>query len=280
LPFVEIKDGRLYYEIYGEGPPLVLIHGAWASHQWWRWQAPVLARDYKVFLLDVRGHGQSSPLRRAYSVEGFTKDLRSFLQQVEVDEPVLIGWSMGGIISMQYCMNYPSEVKALVLIATRAHRNPRLKLRILFALFQARLGLLMDFTAPRKYDRTAKKFPYGYQDLLEKQVKDMLSSNTPKEVFEWVMADLTNNPRENFLDVIKSIWNWEAGGKLKNIRIPTLILVGGKDNLTPPHFSRRIHEAIPFSKLVTVDNAGHFVALERPEVVNTEIIKFLKSIGY
>ena len=92
---------------------------------------------------------------------------------------------MGGIISMQYCMDYPSEVKALVLIATRAHRNPRLKLRILFALFQARLGLLMDFTAPRKYDRTAKKFPYGYQDMLEKQVKDMLSSNTPKEVFEW-----------------------------------------------------------------------------------------------
>ncbi len=88
------------------------------------------------------------------------------------------------------------------------------------------------------------------------------------------MADLTINPRENFLDVIKSIWNWEAGGKLKNIRIPTLILVGGKDNLTPTHFFRRIHEAIPFSKLVTVNNAGHFIALERPEVVNTEIIKF------
>ena len=280
MPFVEIKDGRIYYDVRGEGRPLVLIHGAWVSRQWWRWQVPALARDYKVFSLDVRGHGQSSPLRGAYSVEGFIKDLRSFLQKVEIDEAVLIGWSMGGIISMQYSMDYPSEVKALVLIATQAHRNPRLKLRILFQLFQARLGLLMDFTAPRKYDRTAKKFPYGYQDLLEKQVKDMLSSNTPEEVFEWVMADLTNNPRENFLDVIKSIWNWEAGKKLKRIRIPTLIIVGKNDSLTPPHFSRRIHETIPYSKLVTVDNAGHFVALERSELVNTGILNFLKTVGY
>ena len=280
MPFVDVKDGRIYYDVHGEGRPLVLIHGAWASQQWWRWQVPALARDYKVFSLDIRGHGQSSPLKGVYSVEGFTKDLRSFLQKVEVDESVLIGWSMGGIISMQYSMDYPSEVKALVLIATQAHRNPRLKLRILFQLFQARLGLLMDFTAPRKYDRTAKKFPYGYQDLLEKQVKDMLSSNTPEEVFEWIVADLTNNPRENFLDVIKSVWNWEAGEKLKRIRIPTLIIVGKNDSLTPPHFSRRIHETIPYSKLVTVDNAGHFVALERSELVNTGILNFLKTVGY
>jgi len=260
----------------GEGPPLVLIHGVWASHQWWRWQAPVLARDYKVFLLDVRGHGQSSPLQRAYSVEGFTQDLRSFLQQVEVDKPVLIGWSMGGIISMQYCMDYPSEVKALVLIATLGHRDLRLKFRILFDFFQARLGLLMDFTAPRKYDRTAKKFSYGYHDLLEKQVRNMLSPNTSEEVFKWVMADLTNNPRESFLDVIKSIWNWEAGEKLRRIKIPTLILVGKDDTLTPPHFSRLIHKAIPFSELEIVDNAGHYIAIERPELVNTKILNFLK----
>lgn len=278
MPFVDVKDGRLYYDVHGEGPPLVLIHGAWASHQWWRWQVPVLARDYKVFSLDVRGHGQSSPLKGVYSVEGFTKDLRSFLQKVEVDEPILIGWSMGGFISLQYSLDYPFSVKALVLIATQAHRNPRLKLRVLLALFQARLGLLMDFTAPRKYDRTAKQFPYGYQNLLKKQVKDMLSPHTPKEVFKWVMADLTNNPRENFLDVIKSIWNWEAGGQLKNIRIPTLILVGGKDNLTPPHFSRRIHEAIPFSKLEIVDSASHFIAIEYPERVNRKILKFLETV--
>jgi pimeloyl-ACP methyl ester carboxylesterase len=279
VPFVEVEDGRLYYDVSGKGPSLVLIHGAWASHEWWRWQVPELSKDYQVLSVDVRGHGRSSPLKAAYSVDGFTRDLESFLQKVEIDQAVLVGWSMGGIISMEYCLNHPSKVRALILIATRGHRNPQMKRRIMFQYLQARLSLIMDFTSPRKYDRAAEGFS-GEQERVKREVENMLSPITPREAFDWVMADLTNNPRENYFEVAKSIWTWEAGEELKRINVPTLIMVGEKDSRTPPRFSHLLHAEIPNSKLVIVENASHCLALERPQVVNEEIIKFLKSLGY
>ncbi|UCE51430.1 MAG: alpha/beta hydrolase [Desulfobacterales bacterium] len=279
MPFIEVKDDRLYYESYGKGRPLVLIHSAWASHEWWQWQVPDLSRGYQVFLYDVRGHGQSTPLRDVFSVEGFTKDLEIFLQRLQIDETVLIGWSMGGIIAMQNCLDHPTKVKALILIATSGHRIPGLKLRIYSHYLQALLSLLMDFAQPRKYDRSAQQFPQ--QNLwLEHQVRNMLSPLASKEVFDWVLTDIRDNPRENFFTVIKSLWNWEAGNKLRQIKVPTLIMAGQDDTLAPPRFSQLLHDTIPNSRLRIIENTSHYLVLERPELVNAEILKFLKEIGY
>jgi pimeloyl-ACP methyl ester carboxylesterase len=279
VPYVEVENGKLYYTVNGSGPPLVLLHGAWASHEWWQWQVPDFARAYQVYSYDARGHGKSTPLRDVFSVEGFTKDLEIFLQRLQINETLLIGWSMGGIISMQFCLNHPKKVKALILIATSGHRIPGLKLRIYSHYFQALLGLLMDFAQPRKYDRSAQQFPR--QNLwLEHQVRNMLSPLASKEVFNWVLTDIRDNPRENFFTVIKSLWNWEAKDKLRQIMVPTLIMAGQNDTLAPPRFSQLLHDSIPNSKLQIIENASHYLVLERPELVNAEIIKFLKGIGY
>jgi len=130
VPFVDVEDARLFYEIKGQGYPLVLLHGAWASHRWWRWQIPDLSQHYKVIAFDVRGHGQSTPLENVYSVKGFVRDMDIAFRSIGAQMPVLVGWSMGGIISMQYCMDYPGSAKALILIATRGHKNPGLKIKV------------------------------------------------------------------------------------------------------------------------------------------------------
>ena len=280
MPFADVKEGRLYYEARGEGRPLVLIHGAWASHEWWRWQVPELSSYYQVVVLDVRGHGRSSPLKTAYSVEGFAEDLDILLEGIGIDETVLVGWSMGGMIAMQYCLNSPSKVKALVLIATRGHRNPQLKLRILLQYVQAQLRLLMDFTAPRKYDRAAERFPGPGAAWLEREVERMLSPSAPEEVHNWVMAQIREKPRENYFEVAKSFWNWGVGDELKRIGVPTLVMVGANDNRTPPRFSRLLEAAIPESRLVIVEGEGHCLPMECSERVNGEIIRFLKDVGY
>jgi pimeloyl-ACP methyl ester carboxylesterase len=279
VPYVDVENGKLYYTVNGSGPPLVLLHGAWASHGWWQWQVPDFAQAYQVYSYDARGHGKSTPLRDVFSVTGFTKDLEILLQRLQINETVLIGWSMGGIISMQFCLNHPKKVKALILIATSGHRIPGLKLRIYSHYFQAILGLLMDFAQPRKYDRSAQQFPR--QNLwLEHQVRNMLSPLASKEVFNWVLTDIRDNPRENFFTVIKSLWNWEAKDKLRQIMVPTLIMAGQNDTLAPPRFSQLLHDVIPNSKLLIIENTSHYLVLERPELVNAEIVRFLKSIGY
>ena len=280
MPFIDVEKGSLYYTVNGLGPPLILLHSAWATNEWWRWQIPALSRHYRTYALDVRGHGKSSPLEKVYSVEGFSRDLEIFLRKLELEATVLLGWSLGGIIAMQYCLDHPSHVKALVLIATQGHKNPRLKPRFILNFFQAQLSLLMDFTQPRKYDRGSQRFPSQSNLVLEKQVRNMLSPQTPREALDWIIADITNNPRTAYWEVIRSVWNWEAGEKLKQIKVPTLILVGDRDSLTPPQISHRLHGSIPNSKLIIVKNASHYVVLEHPEFVNTEILDFLKDIGY
>ena len=279
MPFVKAEEDRLFYDITGKGRPLVLIHGVWASHEWWRWLVPALARNYYVITPDVRGHGQSSPLKSAYTVNGFAKDLDLLLQSMGIHEVVLVGWSMGGIISLEYGLNYPSKVKALILIATRGHRNPKLKRRIILQYLQARLSLLMDFTAPRKYDRASGGFP-RQKIWLEREVEKMLSPEASKEVQGWVMSDIKNNPSENYFEVAKSIWNWGADKKLKGIKVPTLIMVGDKDTRMPPRFSRLLHATIPNSRLIIVEDAGHCLPMERPEQVHREITSFLKEVDY
>jgi pimeloyl-ACP methyl ester carboxylesterase len=154
-----------------------------------------------------------------------------------------------------------------------------MKHRILFEYFKARLNLLMDLASPRKYDRVAETFP-GEKERVEKEVKSMFSPTTPKEVFDWVMADLINNPRKNYFEVARNLWDWGAGEELRRINVPTLIMVGEKDDWTPPSFSRLLHDQIPSSKLVILEDAGHCLPLERPERLNTEILKFLKTVGY
>ncbi|MDI6814818.1 MAG: alpha/beta hydrolase [Dehalococcoidales bacterium] len=275
MPFVEVENGRLYYEISGKGRWLVLIHGAWASHEWWRWQVPELSQTYKVLSLDVRGHGQSSKLERPYHVDGFTRDLEALFQEVGVDEVALVGWSMGGIISMQYYLNYPSKVKALVLIATRAHRNPKLKLRMRLRYIQTRLNLIVNSILDFKGYSS-----FTYEGQLRREVKSMLSPATPREVVDWVIADLINNPRESFFEVAKSFWDWEAGDRLTMVRVPTLIMVGEKDTRTPPRFSHLIHEKIPGARLAIIQNHGHCLPQECPQIVNAEIISFLKDASY
>lgn len=91
MSFIEVEDGRFFYDASGEGLSIVFIHGAWAFHEWWRWQVPELSKKYKVLSLDVRGHGQSSPLKAVYSFSGFTRDLDILLQKVGIDEAVLVG---------------------------------------------------------------------------------------------------------------------------------------------------------------------------------------------
>jgi len=280
VPFVQVENGRLYYTVKGSGRPLVLLHSAWATNEWWRWQIPALSRNYRTYAPDVRGHGQSTPLERAHSVEGFSKDLEIYLKKLGLETPVLVGWSLGGIISLQYCLDHAANIKALVLIATQGHKNPRLKLRFILHFLQAQLSLLMDFTQPRKYDRSIRKFPSYNGELLERQVRNMLSPDTPGDVLDWIIADITKNPRQNYFEIIRSVWNWDAGHKLKHIKVPTLILVGDRDTLTPPRVSHLLHANIPHSRLVIVEGASHYLTLEHPQRVNTEILNFLQEIDY
>lgn len=280
MPFAELETGRIYYEKKGAGKPLVLLHGAWASHGWWQWMVPALSRCYCVFSLDMKGHGRSDPITEKYTIDRYADDLDMFLQAVGIDHAVFAGWSMGGMISIQFSLKCPEKVGGLILIATRGHRHPGYKRRILFKYFHSRLMLLMNLGQPRSFDKADGLFPGEKVDEIDEEIRKMVLPSASKEALDWIRKDLKRYPRENFFPVIRSLWNWSAEERLPGIDAPALVLAGDQDNVTPLKFSRRLFDAIPHARLSVLENAGHCAVLEQPDIVSKQIVRFLEDIGY
>lgn len=280
MPWAEVPDGRIYYHVEGSGPPVVLIYGAWACHRWWKEQIPALAGHYTVFAIDVRGHGRSSDLPQTASVPDFSRDLRHVLTGLGIEAAVLVGWSMGAFIALQYCMDYGSRIPGLVLIATRAVKSARMKIRVLYQYLQSLLHMLSVFSAPRSYSRSEDALSPARDLWYRTQARKMLTPGAPEELCRWVADELAGTPRRNYFEVAWSICDWEAGPGLAKITCPTLILVGENDHVTSPSYSRFINDRIPGSNLVVLPGQGHYLALEQPGVVNRHILAFLSQIGY
>ncbi|MEM1677221.1 MAG: alpha/beta hydrolase [Nitrososphaerota archaeon] len=265
---------EIYYEVYGEGRPLVLIHGAWASHEWWRMQIPELSKYYKVVAMDVRGHGKSARLEKPTTVEKLAEDLDMLLDHLKVDEVVMIGWSMGGMISTQYYFMHPEKVKALILLASRLFKRPRMLLEAYLRVWREMLTVFMDFADYEGFESTK------YEDFVRRELEKSFHPNTPREVIEWAVRDLTENRRRDYLNLVKTLSRYDASKKLGEIKVPTLIIAGDRNDTVPLDYLKRAKEMIPNSKLIILEGYGHYFLLEAPERVNKEILEFLRSIGY
>lgn len=280
MPFLKLINGSIYYEIQGQGSPLVFIHGAWSSHHWWKYQVSAFARNYQVLTYDLRGHGQSHSHINNYDIPFLAIDLKILLQNIGLDETVLIGWSLGGMISIELYLQHPQMIKALVLISTRAQHQPIWKRKTWLSYLYARLNLMINLSAPRKYNIQEASFPQE-KALMEAEMGKMSSAAINPEVWEWIKSDFKNFSVKNYWPIAQSLGHWEVSKEiLKTIHIPTLILAGEKDQITTPSSAESLHQAIPNSHLTLIKEAGHLLPLEQPQLVNNYIGEFLKSINY
>ncbi|MCS7126033.1 MAG: alpha/beta hydrolase [Aigarchaeota archaeon] len=271
MPYI---NNEIYYEVFGEGRALILIHGAWASHEWWRMQIPEFSKYYKVIALDVRGHGKSVKLEKPTTVEKLAEDLDLLLKHLNIEEVALAGWSMGGMIATQYYFMHPEKVKALIMLASRLFKRPKMLMEAYLRVWREMLTMFMDFADFEGFESSR------YEDLVRREIEKTFHPNTPQEVKEWAIKDLTENRRREYLNLVKTLSKYDASKKLREIKVPTLIMAGDKDDRVPLDYVRRAKEMIPNSKLIILEGYGHYFLLEVPEIVNKEILEFLKNIGY
>jgi len=257
--YAPVKDGALFYTIQGKGPWLVFIHGAWTNHKWWRLIVSTLSRHFRILCFDLRGHGESTKLQTPYSVRGFASDLDAILSYNEIDECVLIGWSLGGCIAMQYCIDAPKKVKAQVLISTRSKKDFKMKLEIFLFKYLARLHVV------------------SFENQIIRRFHRMFLPETPAEIVDWATHELLRASKDFFI-IADSFLNWKLRGDLRDIRIPSLIITGDKDELVPKKFSVQIHKELPFGRLVILKNCSHVAILDRPEEICKAIQEFLDNI--
>lgn len=280
MPYFHTPRGKLHYIVMGHGPPLIPLHGAWASHAWWKEQIKDLSSDYTIYAIDMLGHGGSSDLEGASSIEEFSDCLYQFMIRENIPDAVLVGWSMGGFIGMQMAMDHPERVRGLILIAARAQRSPRMKARVIFQYFKNLLTMLAIFSEPRNYKKSRPREGAFVNPWLKTEARKHLSRDATPDLVDWMAAEMAKTPFRNYFEIARSIWNWNPAEKISSIQAPTLIMAGDQDSIVSPKYSEFIANHIPGSSLKILEAAGHYCILDDARRVNRSIREFLKDMGY
>lgn len=245
-----VEPVRLRFRAAGEeGPFILLVHGAGASSLTWLRALCSLGRRARALAPDLPGHGQTTE-GAAPGIESYREALRAFALAQKLPRPWIAGHSMGGAVAIDYALAYPGEVAGLVLCATAARLpvDPGL------------LELIEHRFAGFHRAFAAEAFGSG---LLP---GDALAA----------ARDLLTAPRAVVLADFRACASYDAGHRLADLRLPTLVLAGAQDRVTPPALARELAGGIAGARFVEVPEAGHMLPWEQPARVAHEILGFLE----
>jgi 3-oxoadipate enol-lactonase len=262
---VHVNGLDMYLEDLGPrtGRPIVLIHGFPFSHEMWIPQISLLTKSYRVIAYDVRGLGKSSVGDAQYTFEYLVDDLIGLLDRLDIEKAVLCGLSMGGYIALRAAERNPERLSGLILADTQARADSNeAKLKRTAAIIAVKTNGL------GAYAEVFMKTAFAKQSFTEKTdavdaIRRVIESNSAAGITNALVALATRT------DTTES---------LRNIEVPTLILVGEYDELTPPSVSQELHQRIPKSELHVVSRAAHMSNLENAEEFNAYVLNFLSSL--
>jgi 3-oxoadipate enol-lactonase len=259
-----VNGVNLAVEVRGEGPAVLFVHGYPFDRTIWRDQIDSLD-GYRRIAPDLRGMGQSDAPDLGYGMGIYADDLAALLDALGVNEVVLCGLSMGGYVIFEFLRRWRHRVRALILMDTRAEADSAEGRRARdAAAATAREGgaaavgetLLPKVLAPGSDERAPE---------LVKRVRTMIAA-TPVAGMVGALAAMRD--RHDSTGLLPTL----AG-------LPTLVVVGEEDVLTPPDAARRMATLIPAARLVVIPGAGHVPPLERPSETTAEIREFLRVVG-
>jgi pimeloyl-ACP methyl ester carboxylesterase len=269
VPYATIGNIDIYYEIHGppDAPPLVLI-GGWASYRWiWFRQVPAFKERYRCIVFDNRGTGKSSKPDYPYTMEMMAADTVGLLETLGIESAHILGISMGGLIGQQIALSYPEKVRSLILVST--HFGGPNHIPIPDNIVALLVALPTETITYEQAREMRYKATFSPEFLEENQ-------GLMKQIDEWVVK----HPAPLFAQVHQSsaTGEFDSESELKNINSPTLILHGANDFTILPKNSELLAERIPNSKLQFIEDAAHFVIVERYEEFNNAVMSFIDEV--
>lgn len=257
MPRIPVQDIWLHYEETGAGEPLLFIHGLGSSGRDWEMQIPFFARDYRVVVFDLRGHGQSDKPGGPYSMPQFAADTAQLIQALNIAPVHVVGISLGGMIALQLAVDRPALVKSLVIV----NSGPEFVART----FKERLAVLQRFlivrlVGMRKMGEVLARrlFPKPEQEALRATLVERWAQNDPRA----------------YRDAMRAIVGWSVADRLGEIDIPTLVVAADED-YTPISAKEAYVARMRRAELAVIHDARHAVPVERPDEFNEVVGAFL-----
>lgn len=257
MPFISVHDVSLYYEETGAGEPLLFIHGLGSSGRDWEMQVGFFARNYRVVVFDLRGHGQSDKPRGPYTIPLFASDTAGLIETLGIAPAHVVGISLGGMIALQLAADRPELVRSLVVV----NSGPEFVARTLKErLAVAQRFLIVRLVGMRKMGEILARrlFPKPEQGALRAMLAERWAENDPRA----------------YRDAMRAIVGWSVADRLGAIDIPTLVVAADED-YTPVSAKEAYVAKMPRAELVVIRDARHAVPVERPDEFNAIVGTFL-----
>jgi pimeloyl-ACP methyl ester carboxylesterase len=257
MPRLRINGIDLYFEVMGQGQPVLFIHGLGSSSRDWEPQTACFARRYQVVTFDLRGHGQSEKPPGPYSMPLFASDAAELLKALGLAPAHVVGISLGGMIALQLAADSPALVRSLVI----ANAGPEYVVRTLKERWQVASRLLMvRLLGMRRLGEVLGKrlFPKPGQIAL-------------RQLFAKRWAE--NDPRA-YLASMHAIIGWSVTDRLAGIGVPTLVVAADQD-YTPVAVKAACVARMPRAELIVIQDSRHATPVEHPTPFNEATMAFL-----
>jgi 3-oxoadipate enol-lactonase len=257
-----VRGIEFAYEEYGQGAALVLLHGFPFNRSMWREQIEALSSKHRVITPDLRGHGETEVTASA-TMEEMADDVAALLDTLEVKRAVVGGLSMGGYVALAFARKYPERLQALILADTRSQADTEEARANREKMAERALKEGMATIAEMQLPKLLAPETRARKPETVKRVREMIAATRPEGA---VAALCGMKSRQDQTDL------------LSQIKVPTLIIVGREDELTPPHDAEVMHKAIKNSRLVNIPNAGHVSNIENALQFNHALQEFLGAL--
>ena len=254
-------DIELYYTDQGSGQPVVLIHGfPLNGESWGKQQAALLDAGYRVIAYDRRGFGASTKVASGLDYDTFAADLHALLEDLDLSDVVLVGFSMGALVAQRFAIDHPHLVRRMVLVSGVFDRTAEERSAIVARVADVRAGAYRDSIQPALDRWFTPDFAAAHPDVVQ-AVRDRMLAN---EVLSYADAyEVFATGDEELVPLVH------------RITAPTLVVTGADDQRSTPAMAERLAAALPDGTAAVVPGVRHLLPLERPALLADLVRDFL-----
>lgn len=264
---IRIGDISISYQIKKSkttpSKTIIFLHGFPFNKGMWREQLEALSEDVTGIALDIRGHGLTTSGHGFFSIDVFAKDVRVFMEKLQIEQAVLCGISMGGYIALRAYQLFPEKISGLILVDTHSKADTNAAKQKRFDSIQAILN------------HGRRPFSIGF-------VENVFSPDSIQEkpdAVEYIKSAIRRNKIQAICGTLLALAaRTDTSETLKEINVPTLLIRGREDRVTSLEDMRDLENGIPDAKLIEMDNCGHLPNLENPVEFNRLVEDFLLKL--
>ena len=265
MPVVQCNGADLYYEDHGSGEPIVFLHGMGAGLRYFEPQLTGLSDEYRTVAFDFRGQGRSERTELGHTLPQYARDLRTLLERLDLDDAVVVGWSMGALVSWDYVDQFGTErVRALVDVDMEPSPLQREGYdHGTYTVEGLRSALVGIQTDP--------------MDLVERNIEALLKDPPSRELRTTMLDEDSRTPPSIQAGMLLELMR-EYRDVLPDVDVPTLVCAGADEKWRTVAAVRYAAELVPDARFELFEGSGHCPTVEEPERFNRVLREFVESL--